>query len=68
MRVYNAGKPDEEKIKFYGFDMQLDAAGIQLITNCLKKLDRNYFCIHFNNFPNLHVSKEVRGNSFTQSL
>jgi erythromycin esterase len=63
MRCYNADKPMEQKIKFYGFDMQLDAAALQLITESLKKLDIGYFNAHFNTFPNLHIAYTKFTNS-----
>jgi erythromycin esterase len=56
MRTYNIDKPIDQKIKFYGFDMQMDAAAIKLITSNLKKLDSTYFNVHFSAFPGLRIS------------
>jgi erythromycin esterase len=56
MRTYNSDKPMEQRIRFYGFDMQLDGYAIQFITSSLKKLDSVYFNTHFSAFPNQHIA------------
>lgn len=33
MREYNQGKPDKEKLSFYGFDMQNPEKGVELVLN-----------------------------------
>lgn len=38
MRSYNLGKTDEEKIKFYGFDVQSGIEEVQLISDYLKRV------------------------------
>ena len=47
MRQYNAGKPMDQKVQFFGFDMQLERYSIMQLADKLKKLDSVYFKDHF---------------------
>lgn len=47
MRQYNIGKPTDQKVQFYGFDMQLERYSIGQLSDKLKKLDSVYFKDHF---------------------
>jgi erythromycin esterase len=55
MRDYNAEKPDAEKVKFYGFDMQFDMEASRLVDEKLKKLDSNYFKTNFSRLSELRI-------------
>jgi len=55
MRQYNSDKPDNEKVKFYGFDMQFDGMAIQKISEKLKRLDSAYFNSHFAALKDIHL-------------
>ena len=47
MRAYNKDRPEADKIKFFGFDMQNTQGTIEQIAKRLNKLDSGYFNTHF---------------------
>lgn len=57
MRSYNANKPDNQKVKFYGFDMQYDVQAIRQITEKLKRLDSVYFNANYGQLAYLDTVK-----------
>ncbi|RYY07403.1 MAG: erythromycin esterase family protein [Sphingobacteriaceae bacterium] len=57
MRSYNTNKPDNQKIKFYGFDMQYDVCAIQQVTQKLKKLDSVYFNANYSQLAHVDTVK-----------
>ncbi len=57
MRSYNVNKTDDQKIKFYGFDMQYDVYAIQEITEKLKRLDSVYFNANYSQLAHVDTVK-----------
>ncbi|RYE30143.1 MAG: erythromycin esterase family protein [Sphingobacteriaceae bacterium] len=59
MRSYNLNKTTDQKVKFYGFDMQYDVYAIQQVTEKLRKLDSVYFKANFSQLVNLDTAKSL---------
>lgn len=66
MRSYNLGKPSQQKVKFYGFDMQYDSYIIPQLAANLKKLDSSYYKEHFSKLKNMNVAKAKLSNQQRQ--
>jgi erythromycin esterase len=66
MRNYNVNRPDEQKVKFYGFDMQMDSLAIQKVSGKLKKLDSAYFNLHFLALKNIHLFNKSGYTSYSK--
>ncbi len=47
MADYNKGKSEKDKIRFYGFDMQIDSKANEEVIKKLKHIDSIYFNEHF---------------------
>ena len=60
MREYNKSKSDSGKVKFYGFDMQIDWKVTSLVTEMLKEFDSAYFNQHFSRLETLEITGRER--------
>jgi erythromycin esterase len=56
MHTYNLNKPDTDKVKFYGFDMQVGKIASGLVAEKLKKVDSNYYYTHFKVLDTLNIT------------
>ena len=65
MRQYNIGKPADQKIKFYGFDMQLERYSLSQLIDKLKKFNEPYFKEHFAKLLTLKIYDDDK-NIFTK--
>lgn len=57
MHSYNQDKPQNQKVKFYGFDMQYDTYIIPQLAANLKKLDSTYYKEHFSKLRSMNVAR-----------
>jgi len=60
MREYNKSKSDSGKVKFYGFDMQIDWKVTSLVVEMLKQFDSTYFNQHFAKLETLEITGRER--------